>query len=182
MNIFLIGYRCTGKSTVGRRVAETLNWKFVDADAELVSDQGLSISKIVSQSGWEGFRRIEKSVLARLCKSENQVIATGGGVVLDKENVRRMKKNGPIVWLRATPETVYRRMIQDENTIASRPALTDKRLWNEILETISERQPLYEKAMNGVVDTDDKSTDAVCVEVLSVLADYNKNTTLQREI
>lgn len=175
MNIFLIGYRCTGKSTVGRQVAERLNWKFVDADAELVSGQGQPIARIVSQSGWEGFRRIEKSVLARLCKSTNQVIATGGGVVLDIENVRLMKKNGPVIWLRATPETVFKRMIQDENTLASRPALTGRKPWDEILETLSEREPLYESAMSGVVDTDDKPADAVCDEILSVLAERGRN-------
>lgn len=171
MNIFLIGYRCTGKSTVGKRVAEKLNWKFVDADAELVSDQGCSIARIVSQSGWKAFRRIEKAVLARLCQSKYQVIATGGGVVLDGENVRCMKENGPVIWLRAAPETVYNRMIQDKNTLASRPALTDGKLLDEIMETLSDRQPLYASAMSGFVDTDDKSADAVCAEILSVLAD-----------
>jgi shikimate kinase len=170
MNIFLIGYRCTGKSTVGRRVAEKLNWKFVDADVELVSDQGLSITQLVSQSGWEGFRRIEKSVLARLCKSKDQVIATGGGVVLDIENIALMKENGPVIWLRATSETVYQRMIQDENTLASRPALTDGKLLDEILKTLSGRQPLYELAMSGFVDTDDKTADAICDKILSILA------------
>jgi shikimate kinase len=169
MNIFLIGYRCTGKSTVGRKLAEKLNWQFVDADVELVSDQGASIDRIVFQSGWEGFRRIEKSVLARLCTSENQVIATGGGVVLDSENVQCMKKNGPVIWLRATPETIYRRMIRDQNTVASRPALTDKKLWDEILETLSLREPLYETAMSGFVETDGKTLEAVCSEVLSLL-------------
>jgi shikimate kinase len=169
MNIFLIGYRCTGKSTVGKRVAEKLNWKFMDADAELVSDQGLSIAQLVSQSGWQTFRRIEKSVLARLCQSECQVIATGGGVVLDEENVRCMKHNGPVIWLRATPETVYTRMIHDQNTLASRPALTNGKLLDEIKETLSDRQPLYELAMSGFVDTDNKSADAVCTEILSVL-------------
>jgi shikimate kinase len=173
MNIFLIGYRCTGKSTVGRRVADELNWKFVDADAELVSDQGRSIAQIVSQSGWEDFRRIEKTVLARLCKLENQVIATGGGVVLDRENVQCMKNNGPVIWLRASADTIYKRMTQDQNTVASRPALTDKRTWNEILETISERQPLYAAAMNGYVETDGKTIEGVCTEVVSLLKGKN---------
>jgi shikimate kinase len=170
MNIFLIGYRCTGKSTVGKRLAEKLNWKFVDADAELVSGQGCSISRIVSQSGWTAFRRIEKKVLARLCQSKCQVIATGGGVVLDAENRRRMKENGPVIWLRATPETVYKRMIHDDNTLASRPALTDGKLLDEIMETLSDRQPLYASAMSGFVDTDDQSADTVCAEILSILA------------
>ena len=171
MNIFLIGYRCTGKSTVGKRVAEKLNWKFVDADVELVSDQGRSIAQIVSQSGWQAFRHIEKTVLARLCQSTCRVIATGGGVVLDGENIQRMKANGPVIWLRASPETIYNRMIHDKNTLASRPALTDGKLLDEILETLSERRPLYASAMSGFVDTDGKSTDTVCAEILSALAD-----------
>jgi shikimate kinase len=169
MNIFLIGYRCTGKSTVGRAVAAKLNWKFVDADAELVASQGLSIARMVAQSGWETFRRHEKSVLMALCKSENQVIATGGGVVLDGDNVRCMQNNGPVIWLRAGAETIYRRMMQDDATPASRPALTDKQMRDEIQETLSVRQPLYEAAMSGVVDTDGKPVEAVCTEVLYIL-------------
>jgi shikimate kinase len=173
VNIFLIGYRCTGKSTIGRRVAEKLNWEFVDADAVVVSDQGRSIAQIVSQSGWENFRRIEKSVMGRLCKSENQVIATGGGVVLDAENVQCMKNSGPVIWLRARAETIYRRMTQDETTDAFRPALTDKKAWDEILETISERQPLYAAAMSGFVETDGKTVEVVCTEVLFLLKGIN---------
>lgn len=169
MNIFLIGYRCTGKSTVGKRLAERLNWKFVDADEALVSTEGRSITQLVAQSGWDAFRRIEKSVLKNLCQLENQVIATGGGVVLDEKNIELMKENGPVIWLHASVQTIYDRLLSDQKTASTRPSLTDKDIWDEIVTTLMERKPLYERAMSGYVDTDDKQADEICTEIVSVL-------------
>jgi shikimate kinase len=169
MNIFLIGYRCTGKSTVGKRLAERLNWNFVDADEALVSTEGRSITQIVAQSGWDAFRRLEKSELKNLCRLENQVIATGGGVVLDEKNIELMKVNGPVIWLRANAQTIYDRFLSDHKTTSTRPSLTEKDIWDEIVTTLMERKPLYERAMSGYVNTDDKQADDICAEIESIL-------------
>ena len=116
MNIFLIGYRCTGKTTVGRSLAKRLEKFFFDTDLELVKEQGLNISDIVNQKGWSAFREIEKQVIQRTCERDNQVVATGGGAVLDEDNVKRMKDSGVLIWLRAEINTIEKRIIEDNTT------------------------------------------------------------------
>lgn len=172
MNIFLTGYRCTGKTSVGRSLAAAIEWTFIDTDSELVKEQGLSISDIVSQHGWDAFRKMERDVIKRVCRLKDSVVATGGGVVLDKENVSQMKQNGMIVWLKATPGTISKRMLGDKRTRHFRPALTAKGLDEEIEETLTSRAPYYEKAMDFFVDTDNKGVEEVGRIILKRLKDF----------
>ena len=146
MNLFLIGYRCTGKSSVGRSLAAELRWSFVDTDSLLVTKQKMSIKEIVGAYGWEGFREMEHTILKKVCTSDEQVVATGGGVVLNEDNVMHMQKSGRIIWLKATPETIKTRMLQDKDTQAFRPALTLNNSISEIEETLSAREHLYKSA------------------------------------
>lgn len=166
MNIFLIGYRCTGKTSVGRCLANRLGRSFVDTDLELVKEQGVSISDIVSKRGWTAFRDIEKRVIQRACERDHQVVATGGGAVLDEENVKRMKDSGVLVWLRADPKTIEKRIIEDKTTLEFRPALTSKGSVKEIQETLLLRNPFYERAMDFFVDTDVMDVEAVCDTII----------------
>lgn len=162
MNIFLIGYRCTGKTTVGEYIAKHLGWPFFDSDRELVKEQNKSIAEIVSEQGWDAFREIEKSIIKRLSNLDAHVVAPGGGAVLNKENVENMKKNGTLVWLRALPETIKERMLQDQKTEESRPSLTSQSLDDEIRETLDQRTPIYEDAADFIVDTDEIEIAEVC--------------------
>ena len=166
MNIFLIGYRCTEKTSVGRCLANRLGCSFVDTDLELVKEQGVSISDIVSKRGWTAFRDIEKRVIQSTCEGDHQVVATGGGAVLDEENVKRMKDSGVLVWLRADPKTIEKRIIEDKTTQEFRPALTSKGSVKEIQETLLLRNPFYERAMDFFVDTDVMDVEAVCDTII----------------
>ena len=152
MNIFLIGYRCSGKTSVGKSLAQHLGFSFIDIDEELVSRQGLHIEEIVKKKGWNGFRQIEASVIEQVSALEGYVIATGGGAVLNEKNVKNMKKSGVLVWLKTTHDIIKERMLQDENTKQFRPSLTSKGLDEEIHETLSVRNTYYEKAMDFCVD------------------------------
>ena len=78
-NLFLIGYRCTGKSSVGQALATKLGWPFIDTDSLLVSESGLSIKEVVDTCGWQAFRRLEHTALQQVCAMDRQVVATGGG-------------------------------------------------------------------------------------------------------
>ena len=169
MNIFLIGYRCTGKTCVGKSLARVLGWSFIDADLELVDKHGMTISEIVSKEGWSSFREKEKAIVKRLSVLDKHVVATGGGVILDIENVEQMKKSGTIIWLKATPETIKERILQDQNTEELRPSLTSKGLVEEIEETLLDRKPLYESAMDFSVDTDNRSIDDICSRIIREL-------------
>jgi len=166
MNIFLIGYRCTGKTTVGRSLAKRLERIFFDTDLEVVKEQGMNISEIVNKKGWTAFRDIEKRVIQCICERDHQVVATGGGVVLDEDNVQRMKDRGVLIWLRADIKTIEKRIIEDNATQDFRPALTSKGSVEEVQETLLVRNPYYKKAMDFFVDTDSMDIEAICDTIL----------------
>jgi len=173
MNIFLIGYRCSGKTAVGKWLANRMHWPFIDMDSALVDDCGQSIREVVQTQGWRFFREKETALLKRLCLSGRQVIATGGGVILNLENVLEMKSCGLLIWLRARPETIDHRMRKDVNTSNFRPALTEKGSLEEICEMLAERNPIYSQAMDFFVDTDDASVEEIGDAILQILADQN---------
>jgi len=166
MNIFLIGYRCSGKTKAGKSIAGILNRQFIDTDLKVVEYEGMTISEIVDKKGWEFFRKKESEVLVKVCNHDKQIVATGGGIVLNKENVANMKKTGTVVWLKTTFATVKKRMLLDSKTKDFRPSLTSKELDEEIKETILFRKPYYEKAMDFSIDTDNLDIDGVCKAVI----------------
>jgi len=161
MNVFLIGYRCCGKTTVGQSVAEAINWSFVDADTLLVRECGRHIKDIVKAEGWEVFRRMERSALKQICKKSKQIVATGGGVVIDKANIQTMKCNGLLIWLKATAETIRQRMLPDKNTGKLRPALTERGPIEEIEDMLLKRNPCYENASDISIPTDDRPVNEI---------------------
>jgi len=162
MNIFLIGYRCTGKTSVGRTLSIKSGLEFVDADDRLVETEGKTIAAIVSGRGWDYFRQREKEIIKSICDRDGQVIATGGGVVLDPDNVAAMKQSGRLIWLQAKPETIRKRMRQDQRTDAQRPALTTRGSADEIESTLKERTPYYRAAMDFSIATDGRSLEDIC--------------------
>lgn len=166
MNIFLIGYRGTGKTAVGKILAEKRKQDFIDADLALEKENDISISEMVAEHGWGYFRQKERETLIRLCKGDHQIIATGGGVILNPENIRIMRENGKVIWLKASAETVTSRILKDEKTASQRPALTDKGVMDEIEETLSFRRPLYEKAADFSVDTDGMGLKTICKSLM----------------
>jgi len=169
MNIYLIGYRCTGKTAVGQALADALKRPFVDADAVLAEKHSTTIQGMVAAEGWDIFRQREKAVLSEICASTDQVVATGGGVVLDPENVRSMKESGPIIWLRATPETIERRIAEDEKTVDQRPSLTGTDFISEITDVMRVRLPLYVEASTFAVDTDGRTIADILDSILHQL-------------
>jgi shikimate kinase len=170
MNIFLIGYRCTGKTSVGMTIANKINWRFVDADTSLVEEAGKTVAEIVLEGGWDLFRDLEKGILRKICQFNNQVVATGGGVVLAPENIEQMKNNGVIIWLYAEPLSIYKRMKKDGATPQQRPALTDQNnIMKEIEDTLLERIPLYKYAMDYEITTEGKDIATVRGEALTLL-------------
>ncbi|RTZ99849.1 MAG: shikimate kinase [Deltaproteobacteria bacterium] len=170
MNVFLIGYRCTGKTSVGREMADFLKYPFVDTDARVVVHDGRRIDRIVREDGWPAFRLLEKEVVGAVCAADGQVIATGGGVVLDAHNVARMKRTGRVVLLTAQIPTILRRMREDAGTAGMRPALsTGKDLETEIRQTLTRRQPLYEAAMDIRVVTDSRPVGEITRDIVARL-------------
>jgi len=169
MNIYLIGYRCTGKSSVGKLLAANLGMKFTDADLKLVTRTKKSISEIVETSGWDEFRRIEKNIIRELSALEKHVVATGGGAVLDGDNTAYMKNTGIVVWLRATSLTIRERIKKDHGTKDFRPALTEKGTFEEVDEILLTRNRFYEEAMDFYIDTDYLDINGVCSDIIKLI-------------
>ena len=151
--VVLIGLRCSGKTSVGRLVAEKLGWAFVDADEELVARAGWSIKDIFDTDGEPAFRAIEKETLADLCTRKGLVLAAGGGAVLDPENVKNMKRNALVVHLDAPVDVLWERMRRDPVTGLQRPALTDLDGRAEMAAVAGKRGPHYAAARDLVIDT-----------------------------
>ncbi len=168
MNIILIGYRGSGKSTVGSRLAARLQMRFVDTDDLIEERRGVLISDIVKSHGWDHFRRLEKTVIEEISNGDHLIIAPGGGAVLDTDNVNALKRNGFIIWLKADQQTLFKRIQKDQGSSTRRPTLTGKGTLEEIEETISERKPFYEKASEIQVDTSTLDVEAVVERVVAI--------------
>ncbi len=140
--VFLIGARASGKTTVGRALAERLGREFVDTDELVVREVGLSITELVARSGWEPFRERETAVLTGLCGKKQLVVATGGGMVLRPENRDLMRAHGFVVYLEADASTLARRL--ESNPLpGQRPSLSDRPLEEEVRQVLAERDALY---------------------------------------
>lgn len=163
-NVVLTGFMATGKTDVGRLLATRLGFAFLDCDGEIEREQGMTVSDIFVRFGEDGFRDREAAVIARLSEREHVVIATGGGAVLRSENRARLRKNGVIVCLTASPETILRRT---EGT-HHRPLLTVPNPLDRIRELIKLRRPFYEDA-DILIDTEGKSPAEVAEEILDGL-------------
>ena len=168
-NLVLIGYRGTGKTSVGARLAEVLQRPFVDLDQVLVREAGRSVANIVAQGGWAEFRRLEKQLVARYRNAHELVLATGGGVVLDPENMAALRKNGILIWLTADPAAIRARLAQDQPRDANRPSLTGGDTIREVLAVLEERAPLYLAAARMSIDTTHRSVAQVVKLVLAAL-------------
>ena len=168
-NLVLIGYRATGKTSVGARLAMLLHRPFVDLDQVLVWEAGRPIADIVAQGGWAEFRRLEKELVARYAAIPGQVLAPGGGAVLDRDNVAALRENGIIVWLTADPATIQARLAQDQPRDANRPSLTGSDTIREVTEVLNQRAPLYQAAAQIIVDTTHREVAQVVELVLEAL-------------
>ena len=145
-SVFLIGMMGAGKSTVGRLLAQHLNFDFIDADRELESRSGAPIPTIFDVEGEAGFRRREVALLQELSQRPEIVLATGGGAVLNEEMAQALRQRGLVIYLRATADEIFRRTRNDR----SRPLLQTPNPRAVIDKLVAEREPLYEKAAHLV--------------------------------
>jgi shikimate kinase len=173
MNIVLIGYRCTGKTSVGKAISERFGKAVVDTDDYIEKKAGRPISNMVEKEGWHFFRDREREAIREITASDDLVIAAGGGAVLDEENVTNLKRNAVLILLEATNETILQRMGADDKTEQQRPSLTGKSPLEEIEEVLEIRRPYYQRAMDFSVDTTSKTVEEVVDEILQKLADYH---------
>lgn len=165
--IALLGLRGAGKSAVGRRLAKELALRFVELDAEVESEAGLSVGEIFELHGEANFRRRERDVLRRLLREgERLVLATGGGLVTEAETFELLARECCTVWLRATAEEHWRRVVAQGDL---RPMEGNRSAFDDLRTILREREPLYRRAQI-VVETSGLSVGEVCEHVLRDVA------------
>lgn len=162
--VFLIGYRATGKTTVAKKVSEIIGWDFVDVDAEIERLTSRKITDIFKNDGEDKFREIESEVLKTLSKLDKTVFSTGGGIILLEKN-REIIKEGFVVLLEASIQTIMKRMMEDN----SRPPLTNLTLEEEIQKTLSQRQPIYNQMYHLKIVNENVSPETIANLIANII-------------
>ena len=171
--VILTGYRATGKSSIGKILADLLGFDFIDTDLAIEKRQGESIAEMVGRGGWDLFRRKEEDMLLELCRRRNIVIASGGGSVIHENAWEKLRHNALSVWLTVDIKTICQRLAADSNTDDQRPALTEMGTMDEISMVLAERQPLYEKSSDLIIDTEGKTPEEVAEVIAAELKKGN---------
>jgi shikimate kinase len=167
--IILTGYRATGKSSIGKILADRLGFAFIDTDLAIEKRQGETIAEMVGRGGWDLFRRKEEDLLVELARSKNKVIASGGGSVMHENAWAKLRKNALAVCLTADVKTICLRLAADSDTEDQRPALTEMGTMNEIAMVLSQRLPLYEKSSDLTINTEGKTPEEVAETIIAEL-------------
>jgi shikimate kinase len=167
MNLVLIGSRGTGKTTVATLVGNRLGWPWFDADAEIESRAGKSIARMFAEDGERAFRDLESQVITILAARERCVLALGGGAIVRAENRAAVLRQGRVIWLQASPETLWRRIQSDQATAGRRPNLTAEGGIIEIIATLDARREFYAACAHQELNTEDLTPDQVADAILA---------------
>ena len=164
-NIILIGFMGTGKSSVSEKLSEILKMKMIDTDEYIEKKENKTIDNIFSDYGEDYFRQCEKEALINLNMEKNVIVSCGGGIIVKDENIELMKKMGKIVLLTASPKTIYERVKHSTN----RPILNKNMSEEYISSLIEKRKNQYLKAADIIINTDDKSIEEICKDIINNL-------------
>jgi shikimate kinase len=168
MNIVLIGLMGSGKSAVGRLLAERLGRPFIDTDAAVEAEAGRTIPEIFADEGEQGFREREAAVIARIAGQDGLVVATGGGAVLRPANRQALRQGGWVVWLDAPPEALYERA--RAQGIAGRPLLAGPDPLAKLRSLAAERAAIYSEAAHLRIETGGRTPAEVADAILAALS------------
>ena len=167
-NIFLVGLRASGKSTLGRLLAERLEMRFMDTDALVVDKAGRSIADIVAEDGWDTFRGLESDALRKVCARCGQVVATGGGIVLAPDNQKLIQKSGTTFYLMADISMLLGRLNAVPGT-DHRPPLSGLAAEQELIQSNIQRGPIYMTLADHILRTGDSSLENTLQDALDKL-------------
>jgi shikimate kinase len=169
MNVVITGFMCSGKTSVGKKLAEKLNFDFLDTDDLIENKVGMRITEIFEKYGEPYFRELEAQIIKEVSEKDKLVISTGGGVVLREENVNNLRKNGVIINLVAKPETIYERLKKQPGI---RPLLNKPNPLEEIKKLLEYRERYY-KNCDFRVETDNLSVEEIVEKILNFLKTKN---------
>lgn len=172
-NVYLIGCRAVGKSSIGKMLAQKLSYVYLDTDAMITENHGQSVAEIVEADGWRKFREYEEDVLQELQNRRQCVVATGGGAIVHSELWPHLKKKGSVIWLTAGLDVLCSRIRGDQQTDALRPSLTGNDVCQELEDILAERSPLYEAAADYTIDTGAMDITSAVSEIEDFLREHH---------
>ena len=167
--LYLVGFMGSGKSVVSKRLSNISGCKLIDTDNYIEDKYDRMINDIFANSGEEAFRNMETEALREISSKGRMIVSCGGGIVIKKENVDIMKKSGKIVYLKATPQTVFERVKHSSN----RPILNGNMNVEFIKNLMDKRSDYYDGAADYIVDTDGKSIEDIAGEILIFANNYD---------
>ncbi|MDP7047744.1 MAG: shikimate kinase [SAR324 cluster bacterium] len=170
MNILLTGFMGAGKTTIGRKLAKLLDYSFIDTDTEIEEDQGCSVTEIFKYGGEECFREMETRQLEKLKSVDNSVIATGGGIILRRQNRGMLQEIGKRVYLKVPQAELLQRLRNGRN----RPLLKEKDPETVLNEMFAERDLLYEQA-ECIIETGQQSPQQIASEIIRKLCNEDSD-------
>ncbi len=160
-NIFLIGFMGSGKSTIAKLLSKETSRELVEMDETIEAEANMTINEIFEKYGETYFRDLESQLIERIAQKGGAVVSCGGGAVLREENIENMKKNGKIIYLSATPETIYERVRFSTN----RPLLNGNMNVEYISQLMQKRLPMYENAADEIIDVNQKGKGEIVIEI-----------------
>ena len=169
MNVVLVGFMASGKTSIGKRLAQRLGYAFLDTDHYIENQIGCSISDIFALQGEEYFRNLESKLAERLRQLHNSVIATGGGMIVGKGNLERLRAAGTVVFIKASMEDILQRLERDTR----RPKAQQGDQRETLTRMMTERLPIYEQSAI-IVETPNKSVNRVCGEIIQRVGEFGK--------
>ncbi len=166
-NIILIGFMGSGKTSIGKRLSLKLKWEFIDTDDFIEKREGMTINEIFAQRGESYFRDLERELCSRYSEPKCKIIATGGGVIKNRDNVKDLKKGGIIFYLKSTPETIAHNLRNDD----TRPLLRGGNKLERIRTLMEEREPMYRECADITINVADLNME----ETLNLIEkEYNR--------
>ena len=166
MNLILIGFRGTGKSSIADVVAMASNRDVFHMDAVIAEHVGCPVAQFVKEHGWEAFWEIEGRVAQQAAAMRNTVVDTGGGVIRHEAQMTVLKRTGRVFWLTAQPATIRERLWEEAHR---RPSLTPNRSFlDEIEEVLEAREPLYARYADHIITTDGRSLSPIANDIINI--------------
>ena len=178
MNLVLIGFMGVGKTRVGKRLADRLGWPFFDTDTLVEERRGMAIAEVFARYGEASFRETEKIVVEGVARNGQSVIATGGGVVLDRENVDRLRRNGLLIHLTLPCETIHRRI----GKASQRPLLHSRNPRQSLKDLFRSREKVYDACSDLTVHREGLTVNETVERLLDLLIFHGTDGNLQIEL
>lgn len=160
-NIYFIGMRGVGKSSVGSLLAKRMKREFFDTDEWIKEKEDMAIADLVQKKGWEYFRKSERKAVEVMSKKENAVVSTGGGILMHFDNASKLKKTGKLIHLMASIKTLKKRLAKQ----TKRPSITGADPVDELESLWQTRKPIYDAYADITIDTEGKTAEAIVDEL-----------------